>query len=43
VHVAIVVDEFQHTLGMATLENVLESIVGDIVDETDREAASGRG
>jgi CBS domain containing-hemolysin-like protein len=42
VHVAIVVDEFQHTLGMATLENVLESIVGDIVDETDREAASGR-
>jgi CBS domain containing-hemolysin-like protein len=42
VHVAIVVDDARRTLGMATLEDLLESIVGDIVDETDREGAGGR-
>jgi CBS domain containing-hemolysin-like protein len=31
------------TLGMITLEDVLESIVGDIVDETDHETGPGSG
>lgn len=37
-HVAIVVDTAGSTVGLVTLEDVLESLVGDIVDETDREA-----
>jgi magnesium and cobalt exporter, CNNM family len=32
-HLAIVVDEFGHTLGLLTLENVLEELVGPIEDE----------
>ncbi|HEX4652795.1 MAG TPA: hemolysin family protein [Candidatus Udaeobacter sp.] len=36
-HLAIVIDEFGGTVGMVTLENVLEELVGDIQDEFDAE------
>jgi CBS domain containing-hemolysin-like protein len=36
-HLAIVVDEYGSTVGMATLENILEEIVGQIQDEFDAE------
>jgi CBS domain containing-hemolysin-like protein len=36
IHLAVVEDDQHATAGIATLEDVIEELVGDIVDETDR-------
>lgn len=36
-HMALVVDEYGNVQGLVTLEDVLEELVGDILDETDTE------
>jgi len=36
-HFAVIVDEYGSTVGVATLENVLEELVGEIQDEFDQE------
>ncbi len=40
IHLSIVKDEFNHTLGLVTMEDVLEELVGEIRDEFDAEELS---
>ncbi len=40
-HLAIVVDEHGTLRGLATMENLLEELVGEIYDESDKERSSG--
>ncbi|MEC9093420.1 MAG: hemolysin family protein [Planctomycetota bacterium] len=39
-HLSIVIDEYESVVGVVTIEDVLEEIVGDITDETDSQEES---